>query len=53
MGACVVAAALPVLWLCEIILAQLGGGLIAGAYWLVVGRLLTSGTLEGAAPARP
>jgi hypothetical protein len=48
----VVAAALPALWLCEIILAQLGGGLIAGAYWLVVGRLLISGTLEGTTPAR-
>lgn len=33
------AAALPVLWLCEIILAQLGGGLIAGLYWLAVGAL--------------
>lgn len=40
-----VAAALPALWLCEIILAQLGGGLIVGVYWLIVGRLLTSGTL--------
>ncbi|GAA4513694.1 hypothetical protein GCM10023096_24130 [Nonomuraea ferruginea] len=39
-----VAAALPALWACEIILAQLGGGLIAGLYWLVVGVLLTSGT---------
>ncbi|MEV4225463.1 hypothetical protein [Nonomuraea sp. NPDC049725] len=51
-----VSAALPVLWLCEIILAQLGGGLIAGVYWLAVGALLTSGTLSvrpQAAPAGP
>lgn len=41
-----IAAALPVLWLCQIVLAQLGGGLIAGVYWLVTGRLLISGTLE-------
>lgn len=38
-----VAAALPVLWLCEIVLSQLGGGLVAGPYWIVVGRLLVAG----------
>ncbi|GAA2889325.1 hypothetical protein GCM10010517_53420 [Streptosporangium fragile] len=47
-----VAALLPVLWICEIILSQDGGGLITGVYWLVVGRLIASGTLEGAALAR-
>ncbi|NRQ33427.1 hypothetical protein HII36_16460 [Nonomuraea sp. NN258] len=38
------AAALPALWLCEVVLAQAGGGLVAGLYWLIRGRLLTDAT---------
>jgi hypothetical protein len=50
-----IAGMLPLLWVCEIILSQLGGGLVVGVYWLAVGWLLASGALAGraAAPADP
>ncbi|MFD0733689.1 hypothetical protein [Planotetraspora mira] len=41
-----VAAILPLLWFFEIILSQLGGSLVAGVYWLVVGRMFVAGTAD-------
>ncbi|MFI6511524.1 hypothetical protein ACIBCT_28275 [Streptosporangium sp. NPDC050855] len=41
-----IAAALPAMWLCEIVLAQVGGGMIAGVYWLLVCHLPAPGAPE-------
>ncbi|MDF5756302.1 hypothetical protein [Spongiactinospora sp. TRM90649] len=40
------AAALPVLWIFEIPLSQLGGGIVVGAYWILAGLALLSGSRE-------
>jgi hypothetical protein len=45
-----VAFGLPVCWIACIPLAHLGGGLIAGAYWLMVGYLLATEALDGRRP---
>jgi len=45
-----VAFGLPVSWIATIPLAHLGGGLIAGAYWLMVGYLLATDALESRRP---
>jgi hypothetical protein len=41
-----VAIGLPVAWVATIPLATLGGGVIAGAYYLAVGYLLANGAVE-------
>jgi hypothetical protein len=48
-----VAVGLPITWVATIPLATVGGGVIAGAYYLAVGHLLVSHTLEQTAPAAP
>jgi hypothetical protein len=45
-----VAFGLPVSWIGCIPLAHLGGGLIAGAYWLMVGYLLVTDALDSRRP---
>ena len=42
---------LPIVWVGSIALATLGGGLIAGAYWLAVGYLLADHSQETRSPA--
>jgi hypothetical protein len=42
---------LPFVWVAGIPLGTLGGGLIAGAYWLAVGYLLADRSLETRRPA--
>ena len=44
---------LPIVWVGSIPLGTLGGGLIAGAYWLAVGYLLADGSLEIREPSQP
>jgi hypothetical protein len=41
-----VAFALPLTWVAALPLSSLGGGLLAGAYWIAVGYLLTDGAIE-------
>jgi hypothetical protein len=48
-----VALGLPITWVATIPLATVGGGLISGAYYLALGHLLVSHTLEQSAPAAP
>jgi hypothetical protein len=48
-----VAVGLPIAWVATIPLATFGGGVIAGAYYLAVGYLLVSHTLEQTASAAP
>jgi len=44
-----VAIDLPVTWILTLPLAVVGGGIAAGAYWLVVGSMLRHERLERAA----
>jgi hypothetical protein len=46
-----VAVGLPITWVAAIPLATVGGGVIAGAYYLAVGRLLVNHALERTSPA--
>jgi len=46
-----VAVGLPITWVATIPLATVGGGIIAGAYYLAVGHLLANHTVEQTAPA--
>jgi hypothetical protein len=46
-----VAVGLPIAWVATIPLATVGGGVIAGAYYLVVGHLLVNHAVERTAPA--
>ncbi|GAA2645268.1 hypothetical protein GCM10010399_93880 [Dactylosporangium fulvum] len=43
------ALALPLVWLTFIILSQLGGNLVAGVIWAVIGWVLTTGDRQGPA----
>ena len=45
-----VAIGLPLSWIATIPLAHLGGGLIAGSYWLMVGYLLATDAIERRQP---
>ncbi|WP_198168168.1 hypothetical protein [Herbidospora yilanensis] len=42
------AAALPVVWACEVPLSQLGGGIVVGVFWLVVVQRLGKAPVYGA-----
>lgn len=50
-----VAAGLPISWVAVIPLATIGGGVIAGAYYLIIGYLLITNMIEpaGRPPAEP
>ncbi len=48
-----VAVGLPITWVATIPLATVGGGIIAGAYYLAVGHLLVSHAHEQTTPAPP
>ncbi len=50
-----VAVGLPLAWVATIPLATLGGGVLAGAYYLAIGYLLASDAIEraGHAAAQP
>jgi hypothetical protein len=48
-----VAVGLPLAWLATIPLATFGGGVLSGAYYLVVGPLLAAGTLDHTPSAAP
>jgi hypothetical protein len=45
-----VAVGLPLCWVAIIPLSHLGGGLIAGAYWMMVGYLLTTDAIRRRQP---
>jgi hypothetical protein len=48
-----VAVALPLAWVATIPLATVGGGVLSGAYYLTIGYLLTTGTLDHTPSAAP
>ena len=48
-----VSVGLPLVYLATIPASQVGGGLVAGAFWIAVGALLATGTLERRLEAAP
>jgi hypothetical protein len=47
------AVSLPASWITALVLAAVGGGLVAGAYWLAVGYLMRNDSLPIRSPSAP
>jgi hypothetical protein len=47
------AVSLPASWIAALVLAAVGGGLVAGAYWMAVGYLMASDSLPIQSPSAP
>ena len=42
---------LPLAWVATIPMNMIGGALLAGAYWMTIGYLIRTDTVEASAPA--